>query len=69
MYKVFIYDKPVLIHNKPKKERSYEQFNTIDDVNEIISLLAIKDVKGVEIVASDPKKEWDQFYSFFKFII
>ena len=36
-----------------------------DDVNEIISLLAIKDVRGIEIVASDPKKEWDQFYSFF----
>ena len=69
MYKVFIYDKPVLIHKKPKKGVSYEQLNSVGDVNKIISLLTKKDVKGVEIVTSNPKKEWEKFHLFFKFII
>ncbi len=69
MYKVFIYDKPVLIHNEPKKQVSYEQLNSVGDVNQIIYLLAKRNVQGVEIVASNPKKEWDELNLFFKYII
>ena len=69
MYKVFIYDKPVLIHKKPKKGGSYEQLDSVGDVNQIISLLAKQNVKGIEIVNSNPEKEWEEFHSFFKYII
>ena len=69
MYKVFIYDKPVLIHKKSKKEGSYEQLCEVGEVNEVISLLRKKNVIGVEIVTSDPLKEWTEFKLFFKYLI
>ncbi len=69
MYKVFIYDKPVLIHKKAQKETSYEQLNSAEDVDGIIKLLEENSVAGIEVITEEPKKEWKAFKSFFKFII
>ena len=69
MYKVFIYDKPVLIHKNSTKEGSYEQLSELGNSNIIISLLERKDVRGVEIVTNNPLKEWEIFKSSFKYII
>jgi len=69
MYKVFIYDKPVLIHKNSTKEGSYEQLSELGNSNTIISLLERKDVRGVEIVTNNPLKEWEIFKSSFKYII
>ena len=69
MYKVFIYDKPVLIHKKAQKEGSYEQLNAVGDVEGFISLMESNEVYGVEIITNNPIKEWEIFKSYFKFII
>ena len=69
MYKVFIYDKPVLIHKNSTKEGSYEQLSELGNSKTIISLLERKDVRGVEIVTNNPLKEWELFKLSFKFII
>jgi len=69
MYKVFIYDKPVLIHKNSTKEGSYEQLSELGNSNTIISLLERKDIRGVEIVTNNPLKEWEIFKSSFKYII
>ena len=68
MYKVFIYDKPVLIHKNSTKEGSYEQFSEHGSSKAIISLLKRKDVRGIEIVTNNPIKEWEIFKSNFKYI-
>ena len=69
MYKVFIYDKPVLIHKNSTKEGSYEQLSELGNSKGIISLLERKNVRGVEIVTNNPLKEWEIFKSSFKYII
>ena len=69
MYKVFIYDKPVLIHKKSTKEGSYEQLNAVGDVEGLISLMESKEVHGIEIITNNPIKEWEAFKSYFKYII
>ena len=69
MYKVFIYDKPVLIHKNSTKEGSYEQLSELGNSRAIFSLLERKDVCGVEIVTKNPLKEWEIFKSSFKYII
>jgi 8-oxo-dGTP pyrophosphatase MutT (NUDIX family) len=69
MYKVFIYDKPVLIDKKSKKNGSYEQLNSVGNVADLISLLEHDEIEGVEIVCENPKKEWKLFKAYFKFII
>ena len=48
MYKVFIYDKPVLIDKRSKKNGSYEQLNSVGNVTDLISLLEHNEIEGVE---------------------
>jgi len=69
MYKVFIYDKPVLIHKNEQKNTSYEQLESAQDVPKIISLLESNEVEGVEVITNNPLKEWGCFKSYFKFIV
>ena len=69
MYKVFIYDKPVLIHKKSEKSGSYEQLKSASNVDEIIDLLEKDEVEGVEVVSDNPKEEWMLFKNYFKFIV
>ena len=69
MYKVFIYDKPVLIHKNSTKKGSYEQLSELGNGKTIISLLEKKNIRGVEIVTNNPLREWRVFKSRFKFII
>ncbi|MFT4898360.1 MAG: 8-oxo-dGTP pyrophosphatase MutT (NUDIX family) [Flavobacteriales bacterium] len=69
MYKVFIYDKPVLIDKRSKKNGSYEQLNSVGNVTDLISLLEHNEIEGVEVICEDPKKEWKLFKAHFKFII
>ena len=69
MYKVFIYDKPVLIHKKPQKEGSYEQFSNAEDVKRIILTAEKEGVQGIEVVTNNPMREWESLQSFFKNII
>lgn len=69
MYKVFIYDKPVLIHKNSQKSGSYEQLKSAADVDSIIQLLERDDVEGVEVINENPEHEWEVFKSFFKYIV
>ena len=69
MYKVFIYDKPVLIDKRSKKNGSYEQLNSVGNVTDLISLLEHNEIEGVEVICEDPNKEWKLFKAHFKFII
>jgi len=69
MYKVFIYDKPVFIHKKQEKSRSYEQLKSASDVDEIIHLLEQEDVVGIEITNKNPLQEWNSFKKHFKIIL
>ncbi len=69
MYKVFIYDKPVLIHKNSVNERSYEQFSEVGSRKKLIALLEREDIRGIEIVTNNPLKEWEIFKSNFKYII
>ena len=69
MYKVFIYDKPVLIHKNAQNETSYEQLKSAKDVAVIIELLEQESVKGIEVISDHPEKEWEAFRQYFKFII
>ena len=69
MYKVFIYDKPVLIHKNPQISGSYEQLKSASNVDLIIQLLESDEVEGVEVISENPDYEWEVFKSFFKYII
>lgn len=69
MYKVFIYDKPVLIHKNNEKETSYEQLKSVGEVSDLINLLEKDHVVGAEIITKNPKKEWKAFKAFFKFVV
>lgn len=69
MYKVFIYDKPVLISKKSKKNGSYEQLSHDADPEEIITILNQQNVEGCEVITEHPKKFWKKFKSSFKYIV
>ena len=61
MYKVFIYDKPVLIANKSEFSGSFEQFTDNSSVNEIISTLKSKSTSGVEVIVKDIETYFKKF--------
>ena len=69
MYKVFIYDKPVLIANKSEFSGSFEQFTDNSSVNEIISTLKSKSTSGVEVIVKDIETYFKKFNEYFKFIV
>tara|TARA_B100000768_G_C11225649_1_gene352644 strand:- start:33 stop:614 length:582 start_codon:yes stop_codon:yes gene_type:complete len=69
MYKVFIYDKPVLIANKSEFLGSFEQFTDNSSVNEIISTLKSKSTTGAEIIVIDIEAYFKKFNKYFKFIV
>ena len=69
MYKVFIYDKPVVIHKKQQKSRSYEQLKSASDVDKIIQILEREDVIGVEITNDNPLHQLNLFKKYFKIIL
>lgn len=69
MYKVFIYDKPVLIANKSEFLGSFEQFTDNSSVNEIISTLKSKSTTGAEIIVKDIEAYFKKFNKYFKFIV
>jgi len=69
MYKVFIYDKPVLIANKPQFKGSFEQFNKNSPIKDIIKTLEKKKITGAEIIVDDTQEYFKTFSKFFKFII
>lgn len=69
MYKVFIYDKPVLIANKSEFLGSFEQFTNNSSVNEIISTLKSKSTIGAEVIVKDIEAYFKKFNKYFKFIV
>ena len=69
MYKVFIYDKPVVIHKKAQKKGSYEQLSSAADIDKIFDLLKQEFVDGIEISCQDPTREWNVFQQHFKNIL
>ena len=69
MYKVFIYDKPVLIANKSEFLGSFEQFTDNSTVNEIISTLKSKSTIGAEVIVKDIEAYFKKFNKYFKFIV
>lgn len=69
MYKVFIYDKPVLIANKSQFQGSFEQFSNNSSIDEIISALEKENSIGAEVVVEDTQSYFKTFSQYFKFII
>jgi len=69
MYKVFIYDKPVLIANKSEFQGSFEQFTDNSSINEIISTLKFKSTVGAEVIVKDIEAYFKKFNKYFKFIV
>ena len=69
MYKVFIYDKPVLIANKSIFKGSFEQFTDNSSVDEIISSLKTENTIGAEVIVKDIKVYFKIFTNYFKFIV
>ena len=69
MYKVFIYDKPVVIHKKAQKKGSYEQLSSAADIDKIFDILKQEFVDGIEISCQDPTREWNVFQQHFKNIL
>mgnify|MGYP006125199081 FL=1 len=69
MYKVFIYDKPVLIANKSQFEGSFEQFSKNSPIEEIIKTLKNNKNTGAEVIVDDIEAYFIKFKKFFKFII
>tara|TARA_B110000211_G_C14080769_1_gene554372 strand:- start:452 stop:1033 length:582 start_codon:yes stop_codon:yes gene_type:complete len=69
MYKVFIYDKPVLIANKSTFQGSFEQFSNNSSIEEIISALEDGNSTGAEVIVEDIQAYFKKFSKFFKFII
>jgi 8-oxo-dGTP pyrophosphatase MutT (NUDIX family) len=69
MYKVFIYDKPVLIKLKGINTlKTFQQIYEVD-VNNILNLLKNHDYEGVIIESDNPEADWLIFKKQFKFII
>ena len=69
MYKVFIYDKPVLIANKSIFKGSFEQFTDNSSVDEIISSLNTESTIGAEVIVKDIQVYFKIFTNYFKFIV
>ena len=69
MYKVFIYDKPVLLQlkgvNYPK---TFQQISSLN-VNNLLEILKNNDTEGVVIQMEDIELSWSEFKNQFKFII
>lgn len=68
MYKVFIYDKPILIgYNRENYPKNFQQLQ-FHHVDKILSLMQSADIEGIIFVNDDIEQTWNKFKNYFQLI-